>query len=67
MLLIDPDKGRIVIRTHSPVLGLWAANRLPDDHTKPDGEDGVWWNRTYPAGPEVRDEFELDFRARFGR
>ena len=66
LMLFDPAKGRIAAYTYSPTLGLWAANRKPDDRTRPDGQDGVWWNRTFPVGDDVVDQFKFDFRARFG-
>jgi len=67
LLLFEPDKKRIAAYTHSPVLGLWASDRQSTDRSKPDGQDGVWWNRTFPVGDNVVEEFFFDFDGRFGK
>ena len=66
LLLFDPGRNRITAYTYSPVLDLWAPNRPPNDVSRPDGQDGVWWNRTFPTGDKVVEEFFFDFNARFG-
>ena len=66
LILFDPDRGRVLVRTYSPVLGLWATNRAPGDRSRPDGENGVWWTRTFPVGKDVEEEFGLDFQQRLG-
>jgi hypothetical protein len=67
LLMFDPDANKIRVYTYSPVLGLWAGNRKPGNTSGPDGQDGVWWNRTFPIGDNVVEEFSFDFAGRFGK
>ncbi len=54
-----------IVYTYSPVLDVWSTDRKPDDRGRPDGQDGVWWNRTFPIGDQVVEGFEFDSGRRF--
>ena len=67
-LLVFDEAGKTITRwTYSPLLGVWATDRQSDDRTKADGQDGVFWNRTFPVGDDVIEVIPFDFEARFGR
>ena len=66
MLVFDEKKNTITRWTYSPLLGIWATDRAPDKHDGKDGENGAWWNRTFPTGDDVIEDIPFDFAARFG-
>jgi hypothetical protein len=67
-LLVFDEKAKTITRwTYSPLLGVWATDHPPNDRTKKDGQDGVFWNRTFPVGDDVIEVIPFDFEARFGK
>jgi len=66
VFVFDEAKKTITRFTYSPLLGVWATDRKGDDRTTKDGQDGVWWNRSYPTGDDVIEGIPFDFTARFG-